>query len=192
MKCPKCGYNSFEFYDVCKKCSNDLMSYKQAHSISGTALPSEAKLKLAAAFYPPESVAEQTVPKNETAGDMFSFDLPADSPPVVAKKIDDPFNFDEPEAKVDQSANQRSEDVFSDLLESTTQNDESPFAGGEKTAVSAPVSTPASSSQTGEFDLEDFSWDDTPAGSTATSPTAKDEVDGFDSLFGDMNENKPK
>ncbi|MBJ6724679.1 hypothetical protein [Geomesophilobacter sediminis] len=29
MKCPKCGYNSFEFLDQCKKCSTDLTNVKK-------------------------------------------------------------------------------------------------------------------------------------------------------------------
>lgn len=33
MKCPKCGYNSFETYDACKKCGSDLVAFKQSLGI---------------------------------------------------------------------------------------------------------------------------------------------------------------
>ncbi|RII28640.1 MAG: hypothetical protein CXR31_01810 [Geobacter sp.] len=33
MKCPKCGYNSFEFHDSCKKCNHDLTSFKETQGI---------------------------------------------------------------------------------------------------------------------------------------------------------------
>ena len=39
MKCPKCGYNSFEFHDVCKKCAHDLTSYKDIHGLKTDRAP---------------------------------------------------------------------------------------------------------------------------------------------------------
>ena len=30
MKCPKCGFNSFEYLDSCKKCGNDLSAFKMS------------------------------------------------------------------------------------------------------------------------------------------------------------------
>lgn len=33
MKCPKCGYNSFETLDSCKKCNQDLTSFKESRGI---------------------------------------------------------------------------------------------------------------------------------------------------------------
>lgn len=39
MKCPKCGYNSFEYLDSCKKCNTDLISFKMTHGIKPTILP---------------------------------------------------------------------------------------------------------------------------------------------------------
>lgn len=39
MKCPKCGYNSFEYLDSCKKCNTDLTSFKLNHGIKPTILP---------------------------------------------------------------------------------------------------------------------------------------------------------
>jgi hypothetical protein len=37
MKCPKCGYNSFEFLDNCKKCGSGLGSFKESFGLRGIA-----------------------------------------------------------------------------------------------------------------------------------------------------------
>ena len=39
MKCPKCGYNSFEYLDNCKKCNNELSGFKATHGIRAVVLP---------------------------------------------------------------------------------------------------------------------------------------------------------
>lgn len=33
MKCPKCGYHSFEYLDTCKKCQANLNAFKTTHKI---------------------------------------------------------------------------------------------------------------------------------------------------------------
>lgn len=33
MKCPKCGYNSFDYLDSCKKCGKNLVEFKQRYGI---------------------------------------------------------------------------------------------------------------------------------------------------------------
>jgi uncharacterized RDD family membrane protein YckC len=35
MKCPKCGYNSFDHLESCKKCGGDLAQFKAEHGLSG-------------------------------------------------------------------------------------------------------------------------------------------------------------
>lgn len=39
MKCPKCGYNSFDYLDSCKKCGKDLVEFKQRYGIKSVLLP---------------------------------------------------------------------------------------------------------------------------------------------------------
>jgi len=188
MKCPKCGYNSFEYYDRCKKCSDDLTGYKQTFTITSLVLPLEAKEKLAAEYRSTESVANQSVDITETHDDIFSFDLPDESSFPSEKSKDDPFNFDEPAANLNKSAGLMSdEDAFADLLEATSQNDDStsPAASGTVAAKSSNVS----SAGPGEFDLESFSWDDTPS---VSSTTDSKEIDDFDSLFGDTKDSNQK
>lgn len=193
MKCPKCGFNSFEYYDKCKKCSGDLIGYKLTHSIVPLVLPLEAKEKLAAEFRQDESVPDQVNETPETHDDIFSFDLPDDSSSAPVLHNDDPFNFDELSPGMNQSSASKSDDaVFSDLLESTSQSDESPFAAAQTTGVPAAAAAKAaeSSSGPGEFDLESFSWDETPAATSA--PDNKKFDEDFDSLFGDTKETAKK
>lgn len=192
MKCPKCGFNSFEYYDSCKKCSSDLIGYKLTHSITPLVLPLEAKEKYAAEFRPDESAPDLISDTSETHDDIFSFDLPDDSSSAPAHYNDDPFNFDEPSPGMSQSASSKPDDnVFSDLLESTSQSEESPFAVQETEPPAPAVAKAAdSSSGTGEFDLENFSWDETPAATTGAD--SKEFDDDFDSLFGDTKDTSKK
>lgn len=192
MKCPKCGFNSFEYYDSCKKCSTDLTGYKQTYSIASLVLPLEAKVKLAAEFNKPaESVTAQTSDNLETHNDIFSFDLQDDSPTAPSQNNDDPFNFDEPAtAQKEVESSNSDDDVFANLLETTSQSDESPFADSPSVSVAAPANPKVSQSSPGEFDLESFSWDETPASNSSVSaPVVEDD---FDSLFGDTKENITK
>ena len=187
MKCPKCGYNSFEYYDSCKKCSSDLTGYKLTYSITPMLLPQEAKERLGAELRSAESGTDHTSYITEAHDDIFSFDLPDDSLPVPAVGNNDPFNFDEPSPDMKQSSGLKSEnDVFADLLESTSRVEESsPFAAAKGGTATGPVAAKMSedSSGPGEFDLERFSWDDTQAADAASD--SKETADDFDSLFGD-------
>ena len=186
MKCPKCGFNSFEFYDSCKKCSGDLTGYKQTYSVTSIVLPQEAKERLAALSRSAESVPDQIDNTAVTHDDIFSFDLSDDSP-ATAKGNDNPFGFDEPLSSGKQSSSSGSEgDVFADLLESTFQAEESPFGESRASGAPAAAKNTVTSTEPGEFDLGNFSWDDTP--SETKIPGTSEGSDDFDSLFGDTKE----
>jgi hypothetical protein len=187
MKCPKCGYNSFEFYDSCKKCANDLTGYKITHGIKPIVLPLEARTSLAEALIAENALNEQKPEASEEHVDMFSFDVPADQ--STRSNSDDPFNFDDepiapPQAggefsfdEGQQSAQAKAEEeAFADLLESTSQEDKS-----SKATLSG-----ADADRTGEADLSSFSWDDTSNGAVTTS--TKTVEDDFNSLFGNMDD----
>lgn len=191
MKCPKCGYNSFEYYDSCSKCSSDLTGYKQTYSITSMVFPQEVKERLAAEFRSTDSSADEIGESAEAHDDIFSFDLPDDSGTTTVSRNDDPFNFDEPAAETSNVSSAKSDDdVFADLLESTSQADESPFAAATAPVSAVPAKEADASSGPGEFDLESFSWDETPA--TASTPEAAASADDFDSLFGDTKEKTEK
>jgi hypothetical protein len=187
MKCPKCGFNSFEFYDSCKKCSGDLTGYKQTYSVTSIVLPQEAKARLAALSRSAESAPDQVNDTAVTHDDIFSFNLSDESPSVSAKGNDNPFDFDEPSSNSSKSE----DDVFADLLESTSQTDESPFGEAEASFTPAAVKKTVAPAEPGEFDLGNFSWDDSPAETKTTAP-GNEGSDDFDSLFGDTKEDPSK
>ncbi|HIJ94277.1 MAG TPA: hypothetical protein HPP94_00760 [Desulfuromonadales bacterium] len=181
MKCPKCGYNSFEYYDLCKKCSNDLSGYKQTYGITPIVLPLLAQEKLATELRSVADVADPDAENLQTTDDMFSFDLPDEPlPAALAPRKDDPFSFDDDLPVVAQKESKSEDDVFADLLESTSQAPAPPpLTAAPKAAAPAP----------GAFDLDNFSWDE-PA--EADKSGAAPAADDFDSLFGDTKESTHK
>lgn len=178
MKCPKCGYTSFETSDSCRKCSNDLSAFRQAHGLTAIVLPASLRASMAQSLGG-SAAAEQ--PAHETGGDMFSFDLPQHEEPAAPAAPSDPFafvtqpgaggsTFDTPPAAA--------HDPFAELLETTP---------------AAPKSTaaPAAAETSGQgFELNSFSWDETPepagAGASAQQAAPKKVDDDFSSLFGDL------
>lgn len=92
MKCPKCGYNSFEFLDTCKKCKHDLSAFKKSLGINFPAISPvvEAAPPLAAATVA-TSLAAAAAPVTAAADETFTWDEPATTPPPV-KQGDDIFS----------------------------------------------------------------------------------------------------
>ncbi|HEX9078367.1 MAG TPA: hypothetical protein VF795_02185 [Desulfuromonadaceae bacterium] len=180
MKCPKCGFNSFEYHDVCKKCAHDLTGYKLTHGIQALVLPREARKALAPAHA--EETTEAAPTPAEAVADMFSFDLPeADAAvpePPAAPEVN-PFDFgeepaipesrslfdDSPDEEQMSAQAQAEEDAFASLLESAGQ--------GDATATTA--APPADTA--GDFDLENFSWDDTPPPAAQPESSSPQEAD---------------
>lgn len=88
MKCPKCGYNSFEFLDSCKKCGIEFSTFKKSHRISAILFRSgsaSAAAPLSAAPQSRSSLAEAAAPIENLApaiDEEFSWEAPAapDSP----------------------------------------------------------------------------------------------------------------
>jgi hypothetical protein len=196
MKCPKCGYNSFEFYDACKRCAQDLTSYKVTYGLKPIVLPQETRIAMAAAMMvapEPEAVPEQTT---ESPSDMFSFDLPDEKEAAGSKTIDhdDFFKLSDPPAATPSTGygafsfddepvtNQTKavDDAFADLLETS------------QPAGNAPSAEPKSASggdTTAEYELSSFSWDE--PGETLPAGEKKPD-DDFESLFGDIDSNAKK
>ena len=61
MRCPKCGYNSFDHLDSCKKCGKDLVEHKQKFGIVSVLFPGQMKPGGASAAIEGESAVEETV-----------------------------------------------------------------------------------------------------------------------------------
>jgi len=177
MKCPKCGYNSFEFLDTCKKCKIDLSAFKETHGIRSIVTP------LAAAAGAITAVAA-AVPAITTAAaapeETFTWEAsaPAATPAQPQIKPGDDifptmdFGFAPPPATGPGPGNAP---LSFDL---------------EPTIAAAPAAPPA----VGEADLDDFSFDESPPETPADPPalfgSAPADDDGFASLLetGDSSE----
>lgn len=198
MKCPKCGYNSFEFHDACKKCSNDLSGFKGTYGMKSIVLPQEARASMAKSLMAAAAVSDHAEEAAETASDMFSFDLPEEeNVPVAAAPHNDPFSFTSAPEEAstgfgefsfdeEPAAPKAEEDAFASLLESTSLGEDDPFAAPAKPVAPPAVGT-APASSAGEFDLENFSWDE-PAATPASGE--KKSEDNFNNLFGDSDHTK--
>jgi len=179
MKCPKCGYTSFETYDSCRRCSADLVAFKQTHGLSALVLPPSLRADMAAGLGV-EKTDISTHADNES--DMFAFDLPTDqqATAVTPSAATTPFSFDDaPTAAPTFSFDTpplAQQDPFASLLETTSQ--------GQKPE---PPPLPPQG-----FETTSFSWDDTPASAPAdgSAPAVdkKSDDDDFNSLFGDLDD----
>lgn len=109
MRCPKCGYNSFDHLDSCKKCGKDLVEFKQSYGIKSVLFPgqmsapgvaedvafdseaADAAVSVAtgAAAATAESVLSNEPMTDGAAGEDFGFDFMGDS------AEDDDLSFDE-------------------------------------------------------------------------------------------------
>ena len=105
MRCPKCGYNSFDYLDSCKKCGKDLVEFKQKYGIRSILFPglmkpgevvaeaefdhdvAAAAVTAATATAVEPAVEEFTAPATDS--DDFGFDFMSDS------AEDDDLSFDE-------------------------------------------------------------------------------------------------
>ena len=69
MKCPKCGYHSFEYLENCRKCGQDLAEHKAKFNLGGF-YPPPAQAKTAS----PDGVeAPSTSPAQTDSGDDIDF-----------------------------------------------------------------------------------------------------------------------
>ncbi len=201
MKCPKCGYTSFESNDNCKKCSQDLTAHRQTYGLKPVVLQADRREAMAAGMVAaaPNPVATAAPEQPEQpAADMFSFDIPdqAPSPPQAAPAAPfsfeerqpgepaSPFTFSFDEEPAAATSTITPEDAFADLLEPTHQTKPAPQA----TPAPPP---PLSGDAPGEYDLSSFSWDDAPAETPDGRPVKKGE-DDFSSLFGESSDAPPK
>lgn len=183
MKCPKCGYTSFESYDACKKCSADLTEFKQTHGLTAVVLPASVRAQMSAELSGGQLGGDAG---DDTGNDMFSFELPTEqaTPAAVQPASNDPFAFTDapaaPAFSFDSPAATPQEDPFAALLETTQQQ---------------PAASAAAPAAAQGFELNSFSWDDTPEpGKPGEGPkeAAKSSDDDFNSLFGDLGGSEKK
>jgi hypothetical protein len=73
MKCPKCGYHSFEYLDSCKKCGHSLSEHKAKFKLCGFFVPGQAAPAAESAPVTVENLTE--VKPTEDRSDGFGFNL---------------------------------------------------------------------------------------------------------------------
>ncbi len=136
MKCPKCGYNSFEHLSACKKCSADLTAYKESLGIRPTVLPT---------FLQPATPAPQspaaTVAPSEVTDDLFSWDIAEDAATGA-----EPMPFEPVAAAEAAPATDGDDFAFSfDDLQGVSAAPKAPLPGGGNAGTEAPApwETPA-------------------------------------------------
>lgn len=111
MRCPKCGYHSFETLDDCKKCGQDLQEHKGKYRIGGAIvaplLAVTRGAQKAVEEPAPEFEAPQSSPEKPAASEEdvdFGFGLMDDEPtfetqpavePEVEPELEDAFSFSE-------------------------------------------------------------------------------------------------
>ena len=172
MKCPKCGYNSFEFNDNCPKCLNDLTGYKATHGLKAMALPLTARTEMARSMTTEADVDNHPTEDSDISSDIFSFDFDGNEQGAdqgAGGPVHDPFNFGNGPADSSPQAKDK-EEVFGGILETAPQR-----------GAAAPAEKPAAADD--GFDLKNFSWDDTPDPAGDGKP-GKPRGDDFGSLFG--------
>ncbi|MCF6179000.1 MAG: hypothetical protein L3J63_06390 [Geopsychrobacter sp.] len=164
MKCPKCGYNSFDHLDSCKKCNKDLTEHKARFSIQSILL-SEISTVMAA------TDTEQlvaTAPATDLAFDDFGGGNVEDSA--------DDFGFDFMGDSDDEENL-----AFDELFEEVASEDDIEETLPAPEAEEAPAQKP-SSPATEESLTDDFTFDEseTETSKPVETNTVDPEEFGFD------------
>jgi hypothetical protein len=139
MKCPKCGFNSFEFLENCKKCGTDLASFKRSHSISPIVYAQGAQLadvnQKPATYVAREEVPLNAVtpaPSDNDAENSFTWDIPALN--ETTEEADKTFSGFDLEFMKDEEKPNETEDDFVFNEEPVA---ESPTISQQETAITS-------------------------------------------------------
>lgn len=163
MKCPKCGFNSFEFHDNCKKCGTNLASFKSDLNIRPIILDREQPL---AAVVPVLAEDGKTPPPVEENLGTFTWDTPETDDSALAS--DSGFSGFE-----------------LDFLkqEEKPAGDEFDFSFGDETVSPAPVETATEdAANPGDFSFYEETIE--PGKDQSFTGTAAETTE-MDSLFGE-------
>ncbi|MCA1747497.1 MAG: hypothetical protein LC655_07350, partial [Bacteroidales bacterium] len=159
MKCPKCGYNSFDYLDSCKKCGKDLVEFKQRFGIKSVLFPGATAVVATDLAEDGDEASELAAATALGAADVSAaakFPEPADD-----SSSGDDFGFDF------MGESSEEEDLsFDELFEEAPQEDDM------EESLDAPKTPTAA--ETAEAEENDFAFD---------VPEADDELEddfGFD------------
>ncbi|HEY5673598.1 MAG TPA: RDD family protein [Malonomonas sp.] len=173
MRCPKCGYNSFDHLNSCKKCGKELLEYKQRYGIKSVLFPGQMKPPMAAGAEADSTVVDAAVAAatvavaGSAAAGAVSETFSAEAPSSEA----DDFGFDfmgESEEEEDLS--------FDELF------DEAPV--DEDVEETLPGPKPAAAAKAEAEDIAEFSFDsaaeDEPVAEAVPAEAELDNDFGFD------------
>jgi uncharacterized RDD family membrane protein YckC len=93
MRCPKCGYNSFDHLDSCKKCGADLVEFKQSFGIRSVLFPGQMKTSEGAGEVELDSVVADAAVEAAT-GTVEPAVAATVAEPAAAEGDSDDFGFD--------------------------------------------------------------------------------------------------
>ncbi len=136
MKCPKCGFNSFEYLSNCKKCGNVLDAFKDSLGLRPLVLA------------PALGVAAPDV--------QTSFELMPNQAPSETEATNETFQWDQPDAV---TKNKPAESVYEEfdlnLVEAGPAPPSSPFLFDEELPPNPAQALPADDSLFGAFSFEE-------------------------------------
>jgi hypothetical protein len=128
MKCPKCGYHSFDHLDNCKKCNNDLVEHKAKFNLSGFFSPGKATMTA------PEPVIDE-VDKDieEVSKDSvnFGFDFLEEEDQGGRATEGIPLGEEDQDINIDQPFGADSETLPAESLDFNEDDDDKPVKGSE-------------------------------------------------------------
>ncbi|MCD6582663.1 MAG: RDD family protein [Desulfuromusa sp.] len=179
MRCPKCGYNSFDHLDSCKKCGKDLVEFKQSFGIKSVLFPGQMSpgggsketefdsmtadaavsaatgVAVAAATATAVSAAGDEPVVAGADGDDFGFDFMGDS------AEDDDLSFDElfEEAPEDEDIEETIE-APKEAAESESGGDSSSDPSAEEAALEDDFGFDPVDESSDSAAEDDFSFDD--------------------------------
>ena len=121
MKCPKCGYHSFDHLDSCKKCGKDLAEHKAKFNLRGFFSPGQTM----AAEPEPEVDENNEEPEQSDDGSVdFGFDfLDEEEDPVGEPASDISLGDDTQDINIEQPFGADSETIPADAPASDSEDD---------------------------------------------------------------------
>ncbi len=155
MKCPKCGFNSFDYLESCKKCGNDLKDFKEKFGLRSLLFPhnEEVASVMGQGLSGTAVMASSAVSSTETAA---SVPRPQESPateaavpPPQPEAEEDPFDLDWSEEGGEELEFGQKDDAFA-LDEASGQE----FDFEEEEDAAAPIQVASTPSAAAATDLE--------------------------------------
>jgi len=175
MKCPKCGYHSFDYLDRCKKCDNDLSSFKSKFNLRSLIFPHLA-VPDAAAPETEEDISESPSPAAPVAAAAttdFGFDFMDESSTPSAPK---PEPFESPEM----------EEIPVEASQDEVPAEDDTFSWDEEPPAVELGTGPETEEETemGDGPTEDFDWGEDTSPEPLPEEEALEETAENDDTFG--------